>query len=147
MLITNHQGSGAATTTARAQEELSSLAGAESGGEGGSSGSESESESEEKSGEGKRRSKRGGRSRTSLGPRTLGDVEEEGFTGTRMGYQVQKVREVAEVSGSCAFPSLQAPMSAHACESQSKPEMALLYTPYIHYSHKVSPLRRAGVTS
>lgn len=76
-----------ATTTA-VQKELSSLSGSKSGEEGGaSSGSEAES--------GERRRKRRGASRTAFGPRTLGDVEEEGFTGTRVGYQVQKVREVA----------------------------------------------------
>lgn len=36
----------------------------------------------------------GGRRNSSFGTRMLGDVEEDGFTGTRMGYQVLKVRAV-----------------------------------------------------
>lgn len=79
------QVSGATTTAAQAQGELSLLAGSESGDgeEGGSSGQGSEAKSDERT-----RKRRGG---SSFGPRKLGDVEEQGFTGTRMGYQVQKV--------------------------------------------------------
>eukprot|EP00903_Cladosiphon_okamuranus_P009200 g8786.t1 len=79
---------GATTAVAaQAQGELSSLAASESD-------ESSVSESAEISGE--KRSGRRGRSRTSVGPRKLGDFEEEGFSGTRMGYQVQKVYEVPE---------------------------------------------------